>query len=85
MRGKTLLSGHALRFEGATVYDQDGEHLPSWRRDGSAKCECGALSPLGLSTNAAKKWHSMHKDEIRKAQKAADNAMRPDLRKKSSY
>jgi hypothetical protein len=85
MRGKTLLAGHALRDEGVSRYADDGSELTWPLRNGRAKCECGALSPLDLSLAAAKKWHSMHKDEIRKKLKAQEVQHLPHNRTKSSY
>lgn len=68
--GKTQLKGHGLHDEGATVYAANGRllgyHTQAYR-EGRAKCRCGALSPAGLTRNAAQKWHREHKDAIRAA------------------
>ena len=65
--GKTILKGHGLWHEGAVQWDQDGRWVTyPWRGTPlHAKCRCGALSPVGISKNAAKQWHRGHKDSLR--------------------
>lgn len=64
MKGKTLLSGHTLLFEGKPIdlwpYTTGGP--------GVGGCSCGERSET-LATNAARKrWHKRHKEEVREAQ-----------------
>ena len=66
--GKTLLKGHGLRHEGAVSYLPNGTWWSFYPRPGQtfhAKCECGALSPAGISQSAARRWHREHKDALR--------------------
>jgi hypothetical protein len=65
--GKTLLKGHALSDEGAVRYDQHGNSVdhPFAAVPLHAICQCGALSPAGISQAAAKRWHREHKDSLR--------------------
>ena len=65
--GKTVLKGHGLRNEGIVQYDQNGQWVfyPQGSTSLHAKCRCGALSPAGVSQNAAKQWHREHKDSLR--------------------
>lgn len=77
--GKTLVSGHTLRHEGAPVYMpncnrcQSGIiHSPSQKfpyggRSGHGLCSCGAYSAHEESHAARKRWHRGHKDLIRQA------------------
>lgn len=54
------LAGHSVPYEGR-IFD-------GWLvRDGAgeARCSCGAVSPVLPSTNARRKWHREHKDEVR--------------------
>jgi hypothetical protein len=65
--GKTRLKGHALSGEGVVAYDQHGMwvHYPVGPTPLHAVCECGALSPAGITKSAAKRWHREHKDSLR--------------------
>lgn len=60
--GKTLLRGHALQYEGGLRWDSRGIYSPYGEY---AMCQCGELSPRGISRNAAKRWHREHKDSLR--------------------
>lgn len=63
MRGKTLVKGHTLLFEGQ-AFGSDGKLLPRYPSMGMAKCSCGMLSE-SLDSNAARKcWHKQHKAEV---------------------
>lgn len=55
MKGKTLLKGHALLFEGRAKYCDKGV----------ARCQCGEHSPALFSDGARKRWHREHKAAIR--------------------
>jgi hypothetical protein len=60
MKGKTLVKGHTLLFE--------GQPWGTMRRNGvgPGKCSCGLYSDEGLISNAARKrWHTAHKEEIK--------------------
>lgn len=63
--GKTRLAGHGLQYEGRRRYNADGRY--DWHGD-YVKCECGLLSEPGITSTAARRWHDVHKDEIRAAQ-----------------
>lgn len=65
--GRTVLLGHGLRYEGRVIFNAKGviESWPSPTETIHAKCSCGALSPPGISQNAAKRWHREHKDSLR--------------------
>jgi hypothetical protein len=66
MRGKTLLRGHALRWEGAgRREDHRGRVTQQAFQRGFALCECGARSPVLQSDAARRRWHRDHKDAIR--------------------
>lgn len=60
--GKTLLRGHGLRCEGRAYWDAAGRFSFYGEH---AMCQCGQLSPRGISQNAAKRWHREHKDSLR--------------------
>lgn len=64
MKGKTLLKGHALLYEGA-AYDDRGKPMRYDTGIGRAKCECGEMSDQLPSRNQRKDWHRAHKDAIR--------------------
>jgi hypothetical protein len=65
-RGKTLLKGHTLSYEGAPRFDDSGHWNDAYRNGGGrAKCSCGALSPKGQGVYANRKWHRAHKDSLR--------------------
>lgn len=66
-RGKTLVKGHALLQEGWPYRD---EGMPREWRDvnpalGHGKCSCGATGPLDYSNAARKRWHQLHKQEVK--------------------
>jgi hypothetical protein len=55
-RGKTLLPGHGLMYEGHAMYGKHG------------RCWCGAVSEQEYDSAAARRrWHNEHKDSVRKA------------------
>lgn len=60
-RGKTLVKGHTLLFEGSPCGDA------FWKRSGTGrgKCSCGIMSPLLPSNAARQRWHRQHKQEMR--------------------
>lgn len=64
----TVLHGHKLRGEGAP-YNESGApvRIASWSvgGEGRAKCECGDLSEVLPSAAARKRWHRLHKGDIR--------------------
>lgn len=66
LKGKTLVKGHSLLFEGAAF----GR---SWNQSGAgmAKCTCGLMSPELPNRAARKRWHKQHKEEVKTAQTAA--------------
>jgi hypothetical protein len=70
LKGKTLLKGHSLIREGKTY---------SGLKEGSARCECGQLSPTLPSTNARQLWHAAHKEEIRSQVAIAAKQRRDDI------
>ena len=72
MKGKTLVTGHTLLFEGAP-FDARGQRCPLNMRVGYGKCSCGELGPtLEESTKARQRWHKEHKDLIREGKKPVD-------------
>ncbi len=59
LKGKTLVKGHSLLFEGKTpgaIRWTGGE--------GPGKCSCGVLSPSLPTTGARQRWHKEHKAEV---------------------
>lgn len=52
-KGKTLLPGHTLQFEGHARYGREG------------RCSCGAKSEALPTAAARKRWHAEHKDALR--------------------
>jgi len=61
LKGKTLLKGHTLLFEGAALgkfYDKCGT--------GEGGCSCGARSKELPSRAARQRWHKKHKAEVLK-------------------
>ena len=79
MPKNTRLSGHALRAEGKPfVWSSDSRR---WMRtnamygsdtgDGSAMCSCGTVSQMLHSNAERKRWHAIHKQQVRE-QAAAD-------------
>ena len=62
MATKTAIKGHALKADGA-AFDENANRIdPSTAGgDGSALCQCGALSPIATSRKARIDWHKEHK------------------------
>lgn len=58
-KANTRVAGHALPNEGR-VRDAYGY----WTNEGTAVCSCGARSDSLSSTNARKRWHAEHKQQI---------------------
>lgn len=63
-RANTRVAGHGLQWEGRYRFrleevSFDGSY--GVRDDEQAECECGALSPRGLTVNARQRWHRTHK------------------------
>jgi hypothetical protein len=80
----TRLPGHGLLSEGKPYEWRRGdeEDAPSWHparyygvgrwaSSGCGICSCGAASPPLESDGARKRWHRVHKDEIRASVQAA--------------
>lgn len=75
-KGKTLLPGHSLDYEGRAYIQRDScaecSGLISWSSfhstggPGHGQCSCGARSPHLLSGSARKRWHAEHKEQIRR-------------------
>lgn len=63
--GKTLVSGHTLRYEGAP-FDDEGRRATAFSTGGRgrAKCSCGELSPVLDSGYQRKRWHREHKKAV---------------------
>lgn len=59
-KGKTLLKGHTLFFEGQPVGGLMRNGI------GKGKCSCGVYSSELESNAQRKRWHRQHKDDIRK-------------------
>lgn len=81
MPKNTRLSGHTLRSEGKPFrWSSDSRR---WMRtnalygadtgDGVAMCSCGAVSQMLHSNAERKRWHVIHKDQVR-AQLPADSS-----------
>lgn len=68
MKGKTLVPGHTLIFEGDALGRSRGLSGP-----GEGGCSCGARSPRLETRAARKRWHKEHKDAIRAALPANPN------------
>ena len=71
-KGKTLVPGHSLRYEGRAHVSPDcpdcfgPEGLAFGNpRSGHASCRCGAYSPHLNNTAARKRWHAEHKEAAR--------------------
>ena len=64
---RTALRGHALRGEGQAYKRRDeGNWLKVWGGwRGVGLCECGATSSIVDTNNARKRWHVVHKAEVR--------------------
>lgn len=62
MATKTAIKGHALKADGA-AFDENGTRIDPATAggDGSALCQCGALSPIAISRKARIGWHREHK------------------------
>lgn len=62
MATKTAIKGHALKADGA-AFDADANRIDpdTAGGDGSALCQCGALSPIATSRKARIGWHKEHK------------------------
>jgi len=58
-RGKTLVSGHTLLFEGSAL-----GHDSSGCGAGVGGCSCGERSPELPNRAARKRWHKEHKAAI---------------------
>jgi hypothetical protein len=58
LKGKTLLKGHALLFEGSALTSPKG----------CGGCSCGAFSPKLPSNSARKEWHKRHKNIVKLAE-----------------
>lgn len=65
-KGKTLLKGHTLSFEGA-AFNPDGYCKGNPSGVGHARCSCGWLSDDFPNRAQRKRAHAQHKDEIRAA------------------
>lgn len=74
MSTKTTIKGHGLKADGA-AFDQDANRIDKSTAggDGSALCQCGALSPELPSRKKRIEWHRDHKQD------AADEALALDL------
>lgn len=66
-RGKTLVKGHTLFREGWPCYSNGAECTMMWT-NGHAVCSCGAVSECLDSTAARKRWHRLHKQEVKEKQ-----------------
>ena len=62
MATKTAIKGHALKADGA-AFDENANRIDpdTAGGDGSALCQCGALSPIATSRKARIGWHKEHK------------------------
>ena len=62
MATKTAIKGHALKADGA-AFDENANRIDpdTAGGDGSALCQCGALSPIATSRKARIDWHKEHK------------------------
>jgi hypothetical protein len=72
-RGKTTVRGHALQHEGQACVPSDdpwGGYRLTYRSEGVAYCQCGAVSPTLPSTAARQRWHRDHKADVRARQDA---------------
>ena len=68
-RGKTLVKGHVLLFEGKPC----GNTIYQLRGFGFGKCSCG-LSSERLGSNAARKrWHKQHKADVLEEQEGRED------------
>ena len=72
MATKTAIKGHALKADGA-AFDENANRIdPSTAGgDGSALCQCGALSPIATSRKARIDWHKEHKADAAAAEAEA--------------
>lgn len=81
-RGKTTVRGHALQFEGRACFPSaipivtllrttarvsgSTHYRLTHQSEGTAYCECGAVSPTLPSTAARQRWHrDVHKPAVR--------------------
>ena len=70
-KGKTLLAGHTLMFEGERLRDpicprcRGLDWLDRRNGPGHGGCSCGAYSNHVQTKAARKRWHAEHKERIR--------------------
>ena len=62
-RGQTLLKGHTLRREGKPFHLSG--YSVQYSTGGHARCSCGEYSAWLNSDADRKRWHAVHKEEIR--------------------
>ncbi|MET9339247.1 hypothetical protein [Nonomuraea sp. NPDC003804] len=73
MPKNTRLSGHTLRSEGKPFqwstesrrYVRTNTLYGANTGDGVALCSCGTRSPMLHSNAERKRWHALHKDDVR--------------------